>query len=429
MDAKGGARRVSAALALLALLGSTGFAAPAPDEAAQRRQARQLNEVTGKAAMKGLLRALVADEAGTKKLLAAAARMAKEAPQTFNRNATLLLALAAEELKEVEVSAAFFRLNAQQELKLRSENGVAQAYTGLIQLYFDHGKYAEAEKVCREFLKLEIDEDAEDKGPDGRALGQEDRVVRQLRPVVRRRLILAVAKGGRAQKALDMAEDEIKKNPENWLYRVTKAQVLRAGEKLEEAAKVYVDVIERVGKDRRLEKEERDDYVSEYRYALSGLYVDLDQVDKAAEQLKWLLEKDPNNPTYNNDLGFIWADKGMNLAEAEKLIRRALDQDRKLRRKLKVEEDKDNASYLDSLGWVLFKQGKAREAKAELLKAVKEKDGQNLEIYDHLGDVHLALGEKAEAVAAWKRGLAVAGPGKRDQKRKAEVAKKLKKGE
>ena len=84
----------------------------------------------------------------------------------------------------------------------------------------------------------------------------------------------------------------------------------------------------------------------------------------AAADLKALLEKDPDNPGYNNDLGYIWADHDMNLAESEKLIRKALDEDRKQRLKekpdAKPDEIKDNPSYLDSLGWVLFKEKKSR---------------------------------------------------------------------
>ena len=59
----------------------------------------------------------------------------------------------------------------------------------------------------------------------------------------------------------------------------------------------------------------------------------------------------------------------MNLAEAEKLIRKAIEEDRKLRKKLKLGTTSDNASYLDSLGWVLFKQGKAKESKPYLIQA------------------------------------------------------------
>jgi hypothetical protein len=38
----------------------------------------------------------------------------------------------------------------------------------------------------------------------------------------------------------------------------------------------------------------------------------------------------------------------------------------------------------------------------------------------------MALGEKAEAIDAWKKGIAVAGKTQREQQRKAEVEKKLK---
>ncbi|MCS6850151.1 MAG: tetratricopeptide repeat protein, partial [Gemmataceae bacterium] len=150
---------------------------------------------------------------------------------------------------------------------------------------------------------------------------------------------------------------------------------------------------------------------------------------KATEHLQRLLKDKPNDPTYNNDLGYIWADHNRNLEEAERLIRKALEEDRKQRRAdpdLRPEDDKDNAAYLDSLGWVLFKQKKYQEAKKYLLEAVKDKEGQHVEIYDHLGDVHMALGEKAEAMAAWKKAIESAGPSRREQQRKAAVEKKLK---
>src|SRR5262249_27969744 len=76
--------------------------------------------------------------------------------------------------------------------------------------------------------------------------------------------------------------------------------------------------------------------------------------------------------------------------------------------------------------WVLFKQKKYEEAKKYLLEAVKQEEGQHAEILDHLGDVYLALGEKAEAIAAWKKAIEAARDTKREQARKEEVEKKLK---
>jgi uncharacterized protein HemY len=111
------------------------------------------------------------------------------------------------------------------------------------------------------------------------------------------------------------------------------------------------------------------------------------------------------------------------------MIRKALQEDRKQRRKAdpeqQAEESRDNAAYLDSLGWVLFKKKKFEEAKPVLLQAVKDKEGQHVEIFDHLGEVYMALGDQREAVGAWKKGIAVAGPSKKEQEKKAELEKKV----
>src|SRR5258708_19475087 len=107
----------------------------------------------------------------------------------------------------------------------------------------------------------------------------------------------------------------------------------------------------------------------------------MDQVEKAAEQLRSLLSEDPDNPTYNNDLGYIWADHDMNLEESEKLIRKAIEEERKLQKKvqpdIKPEDIKDNSSYLDSLGWVLYKQRKFKEATEYLIHATNAANERN----------------------------------------------------
>ena len=98
----------------------------------------------------------------------------------------------------------------------------------------------------------------------------------------------------------------------------------------------------------------------------------------------------------------------MNIEESEKLIRKAIDKDREQRKKiddLPKDEDVDNPAYLDSLGWVLFKKKDYKEAKKYLLEATKLKGGEHIEIYDHLADAHMALGEKAEAIKVWKDAL------------------------
>ncbi|HXG13095.1 MAG TPA: tetratricopeptide repeat protein [Gemmataceae bacterium] len=395
------------------LLVCLAVAAAAADDDALRKRALELNYVTGSDAIEGQVATLVQDAAGTRKLLAAAQAMIKEKDQPLNVNALYILGRAAQLLKEYEAGRAFYRAYADQALKLQSGMRLAQAFGGLIDVLYASEKFEEAVKVCREFLEIQGDDN-----------------VTRFKPVVLRRMIQALARQGKSEEALKLVDNLVKAQPSNWLALELKGWVLREAGQYDESAKVYEEVLDRINKDKGLTKEEREEFGADVRYLLSGVYVDAEQVDKAAEHLKALLAKDPNNPTYNNDLGYIWADHDMNLDEAEKLIRKAIDEDRKQRKKLnpdlKPEEDKDNAAYLDSLGWVLFKKKKFKEAKEWLQKAVELPDGQHVEIYDHLGDVHWALGEKAEAIAAWKKGIEVAGSGKREQKRKAEVEKKLK---
>ena len=84
--------------------------------------------------------------------------------------------------------------------------------------------------------------------------------------------------------------------------------------------------------------------------------------------------------------------------------RKAIEEDKKQRLKanpdMKPDDVKDNASYLDSLGWVLFKEKKYKEALGPLEQALKDPDAQSIEIYDHLADVHMALGERDLAIKA-----------------------------
>jgi Flp pilus assembly protein TadD len=102
----------------------------------------------------------------------------------------------------------------------------------------------------------------------------------------------------------------------------------------------------------------------------------------------------------------MWAERGTNLARARELIEKA------------IKLDPTNAAYLDSLGWVLYKQGHAREALGPIRKAVELNEEPDATLFDHLGDVYAALEQPDKAREAWRKSLEVE-PNK-------EVEKKLK---
>jgi tetratricopeptide (TPR) repeat protein len=113
-----------------------------------------------------------------------------------------------------------------------------------------------------------------------------------------------------------------------------------------------------------------------------------DSLARAQKALAWK----PDFAPALNFLGYSWADKGVRLAEARDMIERA------------VAAEPDNSAYLDSLGWVLFRLGKPKEALPHLEKAAELlKDDPDATVWDHLGDVLEALGRSKEARAAWEK--------------------------
>jgi tetratricopeptide (TPR) repeat protein len=104
---------------------------------------------------------------------------------------------------------------------------------------------------------------------------------------------------------------------------------------------------------------------------------------------------DPDFDEALNHLGYMWAERGINLQIARDMIERA------------VKAEPENPAYLDSLGWVLFQLKKPAEALPPLQKAVELLKEPDATVFDHLGDVLKALGRLPEAREAWQKSLAV----------------------
>ncbi len=126
---------------------------------------------------------------------------------------------------------------------------------------------------------------------------------------------------------------------------------------------------------------------------LAQAQTELGQHDTAIATLTAAVASDPLSAPALNSLGYTLAERGDRLSEAVGFIERAL----------RVEPD--NPSYLDSLGWALFKQDRADEAEPHLRKAADALPTQSV-IHDHLGDVLARRGKFVEAIGAWERALA-----------------------
>jgi len=136
--------------------------------------------------------------------------------------------------------------------------------------------------------------------------------------------------------------------------------------------------------------ESNPDYV-EALFWLGYLYEDCGQRSKALETWERGADLDSSFAPILNCLGYTYAEEGIKLDQAEEMVKKAL------------EEEPENGAYLDSLGWVYYKKGDIEKAKEYTLKAVgliKDPD-----VYEHLGDIYISLGNQEEGVRYYQEGL------------------------
>jgi tetratricopeptide (TPR) repeat protein len=123
------------------------------------------------------------------------------------------------------------------------------------------------------------------------------------------------------------------------------------------------------------------------RYATATIYEEQGRIPAALHELTSLLKTRPNDPAALNALGYTLADHSRELPRARRLIERAYAAAPK------------NAAILDSLGWVLFRQGHSAEAESYLRAAYADDRGGD--IAAHLGEVLWQLGKPADAERIW----------------------------
>jgi tetratricopeptide (TPR) repeat protein len=127
-------------------------------------------------------------------------------------------------------------------------------------------------------------------------------------------------------------------------------------------------------------------------FLLGAIYERQKLFDKAEEQFKKVLAVNPKNAPVLNYYGYMLGDLGIRLDEAEALVQQAL------------KEDPYNGAYLDSLGWIYFKENKLGASETTLRKAVA-RERHDATIHSHLGDLYAKMGRGELAAAEWEKSL------------------------
>ena len=140
-------------------------------------------------------------------------------------------------------------------------------------------------------------------------------------------------------------------------------------------------------------------------------YESLGRIEEAEAELWAALQAQPNNPTVQNYLGYLWVDRGLRVDQGAELIARA------------HAADPEDGNIQDSVGWAQYRQGRYEEA-VETLEAAVAKLPANPEINAHLGDAYWRVGRQREAGFQWRRVLTL----DPDPAQRAEVERKLAEG-
>lgn len=126
-----------------------------------------------------------------------------------------------------------------------------------------------------------------------------------------------------------------------------------------------------------------------------GVVLDkLGENEECIKQMELIIKIEPNHAEALNYIGYTYADKGIHLDRAQKLIEKAI-------------KNKPDAGFIiDSLGWLYYKKGYYDKAIIELKKAVSLSP-EDAAIKEHLGDVYYKINDFKNALQIYKDTLSL----------------------
>ncbi len=197
-------------------------------------------------------------------------------------------------------------------------------------------------------------------------------------------LVNSYQQAGQYGRALELLRKELDQQSANTQLTLALQQqithTLEQAGKYDEAEKYILE---------RIEKSEPG-VRNQWQQLLIALYFSKGKTDPALTILENILKTNPNLGWANNSLGYSLADRNRNLSRGETLIRKALS------------TEPGSPAFLDSLGWVLYRQGKYESAYHYGLMAYRGMSEADPVVLDHLGDICSKLGKRVEAKKYWE---------------------------
>ncbi len=273
---------------------------------------------------------------------------------------------------------------------------MAILYQQLGQLYRETQNYQAAVYTYQEMSRLGEEEDrrarlllmdtyrlAKDL-PKALLAGKEALAKYPADPAIRENDALLLGENGQIEDAIKMLRAQLTHSEMDRDTYMNIAQVYERGRRYKEAEEAAraAEVLPGQAKDNEM-----------VWFLLGAIYERQKMFDRAEVEFKKALAVNPRNAPVLNYYGYMLGDLGQRLEEAQALVERAL------------KEEPYSGAYLDSLGWIYFKQNKFAEAEGTLRKAL-QRESHDATIHSHLGDLYAKTGRTELAAAEWEKSLA-----------------------
>ncbi|NTW33937.1 MAG: tetratricopeptide repeat protein [Bacteroidetes bacterium] len=132
-----------------------------------------------------------------------------------------------------------------------------------------------------------------------------------------------------------------------------------------------------------------DDLLKRFYTYLGDSYHAIKNTKDAFINYEKVIKIDPENDYVLNNYSYYLSLLGVDLDKAEKMSKKAVD------------INPTNSNYLDTYGWILYKEEKYSDAQIFIEKAIKNGGDSNSVIVEHLGDILFKLGQPAKALENW----------------------------
>ena len=203
----------------------------------------------------------------------------------------------------------------------------------------------------------------------------------------RLQLLSYAARRNDIDEIIAMCSTAIDYTPEVLEFYYYKGIGLYQKERYEEALDTYRKATAQVT------KESSTELVSDIYTAMGDLYQQIDRLEEAYLCYDSALVYNPSNILVLNNYAYFLSEEGKQLDRAEQMSLRS------------VKAEPNNATYLDTYAWILYKQERYEEALEYMEQALAADSVPSDVLYEHAGDICYKLGDVQRAFVYWKQAL------------------------